>query len=189
MDNFSDEELVKQYLEGNKKALEFLIGKYLNPVYTFIYRYFNNQSEAEDAVQEAFLKVWKNIRKFNTDKSFKTWLFTIAKNTALDLLKKKKNLNFSDFDDEDEVNKLEEKITDTNPLPIEKLKAAESKKQIQELLQKLPIKYCSLLTLYFNNDFSLQQISEILGEPLNTIKSRYQRAIKLLQQMFKEGTE
>lgn len=190
MENFSDAELIKRYTDGDKKALEFLIGRYLKPVYSFIYSYFKDKDLAEDATQETFLKVWKNIHKFNPEKNFKTWIFTIAKNTSLDLLKKKRPDNFSEFQNEDaETNLLEEHLADTNPLPLENLKSAESKKQVEEVLKKLPIKYSSLLTLYFNNDFSLQQISEILGESANTIKSRYKRAIKLLQQTFKIDPE
>ena len=88
--NITDEQLVAQYLKGDEKSLELLIQKYLNPIYSFVLQYTKERDEAEDLTQEVFVKVWKNINKFKSEYKFKTWLFTIAKNTSLDFLKKKK---------------------------------------------------------------------------------------------------
>ncbi len=95
MPDRSDENLVTDYLKGDKKALEILIGRYLKPIYNFLYRYTGDVAEAEDITQEAFVRAWKNIRKFDRNKKFKTWIFGIAKNAAIDFLRKKKPILFS----------------------------------------------------------------------------------------------
>ena len=88
--DYSDEQLINNYLKGDEKSLEILIHRYLKPIYNFVYRYVNNKQEAEDVTQEVFVKTWRNLKKFKRNKSFKTWIFSIAKNTAIDSFKKKK---------------------------------------------------------------------------------------------------
>ena len=73
----SDQKLIADYLGGDEKALEILIYRYLKPIYSFVYRYVGNEQEAEDITQEIFVKAWRNLKKFNQNKSFKTWIFTI----------------------------------------------------------------------------------------------------------------
>ena len=84
-----EEQLVRDYLKGDENSLEILIGQYLKPIYSFIYRYVGNASEAEDITQEVFVRVWKNLKKFDQNKKFKTWIFGIAKNASIDWLRKK----------------------------------------------------------------------------------------------------
>ena len=92
----TDEEIIKLYKNGEEWAFRLLIDRYTSPLYNFIAR-FIGQDNTPDLVQETFIKAWKNLNRFKIEKaSFKTWLFTIAKNTALDFLRKKKSLNFSD---------------------------------------------------------------------------------------------
>lgn len=90
MQNYTDQQLIAAYLKGDEKSLEILIKRYLNPIYGFAYRYVKDQQNAEDITQETFLKVWKNIKKYDKNKSFKAWIYTIAKNTVLDFIKKEK---------------------------------------------------------------------------------------------------
>src|ERR1700733_2556258 len=98
MNELSDNDLVLQYRSGNKKAFEALVERYFAHVFNFITRYTSDQVAAEDIVQETFVKVWKNIKKFDETKNFKSWLFTIARNTSLDWLRKKKAVPFSSFE-------------------------------------------------------------------------------------------
>ena len=119
MRNFSDEELVAEYLRGDNDALRLLIERYLKSIYGFVFRYVNNPENAEDIVQDVFIKTWKNLKKFNRKKNFKTWLFTIAKNTALDALKKKKPIVFSALEEDENDGGFSETLIDPAPLPHE----------------------------------------------------------------------
>ena len=95
MKNFTDEKLVQIYLKGDGKALEELVRRYLSLIYNFSRRYNGDADNVSDIAQEVFVKVWKNLKKFDKSKNFKLWIFTIAKNTALDWLKKKNAVPFS----------------------------------------------------------------------------------------------
>ncbi len=94
----SDQKLIANYLAGDEKSLEILINRYLRPIYSFVYRHVGNGEVAEDITQEVFVKVWRNLKKFDQNKSFKTWIFTIAKNTSFDFFKKKKAIPFSELE-------------------------------------------------------------------------------------------
>jgi len=117
--NYSDYQLINNYLKGDEESLEILIQRYLKPIYSFVYRYIGNAHETEDITQEVFVRMWRNLRKFDQQKSFKTWIFAIAKNASLDFLKKKKAIPFSRFENEQGKNMLTETLADSSPLPDE----------------------------------------------------------------------
>jgi len=185
--NRSDQQLVLDYLSGDKKSLEVLFGRYLKPIYSFTYRYVGGRQDAEDLTQEVFVKVWRNLKKFDQQKSFKIWIFSIAKNTALDFLKKKKAIPFSEFENEEGENMITETLADLSPLPQELLEKADLAQRLNTAMEKLSSKYRMVLFLRYNDHFTFQEIAEIFGESLNTIKSRHQRAILILRKMLKVG--
>lgn len=92
--DIDDNKLVEKYLNEDDSAFNELLKKYLNPVFNFIRQFVSDASVAEDLTQETFFKAWKNLKRFNPNKSFKTWIFTIAKNTTYDYFKKKKTIPF-----------------------------------------------------------------------------------------------
>jgi RNA polymerase sigma-70 factor (ECF subfamily) len=135
--NRSDQQLVINYLEGDEKSLEILFCRYLKPIYNFTYRYVGDKQNAEDITQEAFVKVWRNIKKFDQSKSFKTWLFFIAKNSCIDFLKKKKTIPFSEFETEDGGNLIIDTLADSSPLPQEMLDRAGMAQILDSAMKKL----------------------------------------------------
>jgi len=185
MKSETDEQLVANYLKGNEKALEILIKRYLKPIYNFVYRYIGSE-EAEDVTQEVFLKIWRNLKKFKQNKKFKTWIFSIAKNTAIDFLKKKKIIPFSEFEKESKENTLIETVPDSFSLPNEFLEKAELAEEINSVLEKLPLSYRMVLFLYYTEHFNFREIAEILGESINTVKSRHRRALLMLKKMLED---
>ena len=107
----TDVQLIKDYLAGDQASLEILFGRYLRPIYGYVSTIVG-RLEADDAVQETFVRVWKHIRVFDTERVFKTWLYRIAHNAALDLLKKKRPAVFSDLDRPDDGVIFEETLED-----------------------------------------------------------------------------
>ncbi len=181
MQNYTDEQLVVEYLAGDEESLEILIKRHLKPIYGFVYRYTGNEADAADITQDVFVKMWRQLKKFDVKRSFKAWLFTIAKNTALDFLKKKKVVPFSNFENADGNNILTETITDPAPLPPEIFERQELGELLNSVMKKLPLTYQEVLSLHYQDQLTFQEIAEILAEPLNTVKSRHQRAIILLR--------
>ncbi len=177
MAELSDEKLIEQYLKGDEGSLEILIKKYLKPVYGFVFRYTGNAADADDITQETFVKVWRNIKKFDRQKKFKTWLFTIAKNTALDFFKKRKTIPFSNFEDENGYNFVADNLASQSLSPAQEAEKKETAGFVSSAISQLSSNYQKIISLRHDKDLSFQEIADFLGEPINTVKSRYRRAI------------
>jgi RNA polymerase sigma-70 factor (ECF subfamily) len=187
MTNIGDQILIRKYLQGDEKSLEVLILSYLKPIYSFTYRYVESAQDAEDITQEVFVKIWRNLKKFDRNKSFKTWIFSIAKNTTIDFLKKKKTIPFSEFENKTGENILTKTLTDPAPLPLELLERADITQMLLLAMDKLSPKYRIMLFLRYNDHFNFREIAESLGEPLHTVKSRHRRALVMLKNFIQEA--
>ncbi len=176
----TDENLATAYIKGDQNAFEILVQRHLNGVYNFIYKYVHTASEAEDVSQDAFVKAWKNMKKFDQKYKFKTWLYTIAKNTALDSLRRKGSVPFAALESSSEQNYVES-LVDYKPLPDEAMLKLEDAEMLHHAAAKLSSKYKLVLNLYYGSGLNFREISEKLGESLNTIKTRHRRALKYLK--------
>ena len=179
----SDEILIREYIDGDERALKTLIERYTPSIYGFAAR-LAGSSEASDIVQDVFIKVWKNLKKFNSKKAqFKTWLFTIARNTVTDHLRKKKQVLFSDIDTTPEES-FAENIRDEARLPNEIAEKLEDQNLLHTLLSNLPLEYQTVLALYYQEDMTFSQIGDVLKKSVNTVKSHHFRALKSLRKMI-----
>jgi RNA polymerase sigma factor (sigma-70 family) len=186
----TDEEIIGSYRKGDREAFKKLIDSYTSPLYNFTAR-ISNKNDAPDIVQEVFIKVWKNLPRFDhTKASFKTWIFTITRNTVTDFLRKKKSLLFSDLekDSEEDTSSFAENIPDDSLLPDETLHKLQEKKANKEflnnLLEKINPKYQEILVLHYQEELTFDEIGKILNKPLNTVKSQHRRAIIELQKQL-----
>jgi len=183
MDSKSDEELIAAYWDGEEKAFEILVARYIKPIYGFVFRYIGNAGDAEDITQDVFLSVWKNNKKFDATKKFKTWLFTIAKNASLNWLKKRKPTSLSEFSVEREQD-IEESLEDMEPLPEALFARKELRTELERTLATLNPTNRTTLILYYTEELTFQEIADIERESLNTIKSRHLRALKALRKLL-----
>lgn len=180
----NDRQIIIDYLSGDQVAITILVDRYLKSVFNFSYRLVGNHQNAEDITQETFLKMWRNLKKYRRDENFKTWLFTIARNTSIDLLRKNKSFVFTTFENEDGENPFAENLTDTEPLPDEIFAKAEEKKMLEENLTKLTPIHREVLLLHYTEHFTFDEIGKILGKSLNTAKSRHRRALAELRKLL-----
>ena len=180
----TDVQLVENYLQGDAESLEILIARYAKRVYYFVYRYVGNEEEAEHIAQEVFVRVWRNLKKFDRKKSLSTWMFAIAKNASFDFLKKKKTIPFSAFTNEEGENVWEETLVDSAPLPNEIIEQKGLIHMLEKAKQMLSPKYQTVLFLHYQNHFTFREISESLGESLDTVKSRHRRALIMLRKLL-----
>lgn len=159
---------------------EQLLHDNLKPVYAFAYGLVGDKHAAEDITQDTFFKAWKSIKKFKPDHNFKTWLLSIARNTAIDWLRKKKPASFSQFDTEDD-NIITSTLADTEPTPFDFAVTNETKGILETALLSLTLHYREVLVLHYNEELSMQEISELLKRPVETVKSQHRRGVMLLR--------
>jgi RNA polymerase sigma factor (sigma-70 family) len=181
-----DEKLIKDFLAGDDASFELLLKRYLKPIYNFLFQLTGDRSALDDLTQIIFVKAWKNLRRFDQSRSFKTWLYSIAKNTAYDFLKKKKSTPFSFFENSDGYNKLEE-IEEDKILPDEILDRKNLISELEQKINNLPKNYRLILLLHYKDDLTLMEIAEILNAPYNTVKSQHQRALISLKKAFQKN--
>jgi len=178
----TDDELISKYIQGEEESFNILVQRYTKPLYLFALRMTGKNELAEDIVQETFLKVWKKISSYkNGSNTFKSWVFTITRNTTIDQLRKKKMPVVSDFDTKDGNNYLMDTVYDAETLPSNLIEKAEQKNMLEGALNSLSIENKEILTLHYQDEMTFETIGKILKKPLNTVKSRHRRALSKLK--------
>lgn len=178
METRTDQELVVAYLEGDPDAFELLVGRHIDGLYDFALRYCGDAADAPDIVQESFLRAWKHLKRYDPSKRFKTWLYSIARNAAVDLMRRRRTAPLSSllFDGEpvdipdDEIESIETAID--RSMAVEK---------IRPIIASLPAEQQMILALRHDEDMTFAEIGETLGIPLNTAKSHYRRALEAIR--------
>jgi RNA polymerase sigma-70 factor (ECF subfamily) len=176
-----DEQLISDYIHGDEKALSILIEKYLSDAYNFAFRLIYDKQAAEDIAQESFIKAWKKIRGFRSGSSFKTWLFAIVRNTAIDWLRSKRKQALIPTSDEQIEGFAAEKLIDNELRPDELIARAENIQYVRTLLIELDPAYREVLTLRYSSNMTFAEIGNFLKRPLHTVKSQHRRALIALR--------
>jgi RNA polymerase sigma factor (sigma-70 family) len=182
MQHLTDQELIEAYARGEEHAFAILVQRYLQPIYRFLLRLVREKELAEDLSQETFVRAWKKFSTFDQTRSFKAWLFAIARYAAFDALKKKQPLRFSELSHEQTFETgIEASLPDDRPSPEELLLVREQKAQVEAFLSELPLGAQEVILLHDDQDLTFQEIADTIKQPLNTVKSRYRRALLLLR--------
>ena len=181
--NKTDEQLVVEYFSDMPEAFDQLVSRYLKLIYNFLYSMSKDREAADELTQETFLKVWKNLKKFQVDKNFKVWIYAIARNVLIDWFRKKKNINFSQLDFSED-NLFEETLIDTEPLPPELFERQEIVEELNGALTEISPDYRMIILLHDKEDLTFEEIAEITKKPMNTVKSQYRRGILALRKRF-----
>lgn len=180
--------LVEQSRDGNVDAFEDLIKDYKKSAYNIAFRVLRNVEDAEDASQEALIKVFKSIRNFNMESSFKSWMYRIVVNTCIDF-QRKKNINAISIDEDFDLGEnsvLHREIADDSGNPDVLVEKNFNSKLINDALSKLDDDTKTIIILRDIQGFSYSEISEILSCNLGTVKSRLNRARKNLKEILEK---
>lgn len=180
----TDEQLIADYMDGDEQALGVLVDRHMQATYAFALRLVGNASAAEDITQESFVKAWKHIRRYRFGTNFRTWLLSIARNTAIDWLRKKRERAFSEFETES-GNVLIDTLADKGPTVIEQLAQAYDMRLLEAHIASLHPRYRDVVLLRHTSDLTFEEISATLNRPLHTVKSQYRRAVLMLQKLMK----
>ena len=181
MDKKIDVALIAAARSNDPEAFAALVKKYLAPVYSFVRRFTGRPEDAEDITQETFIKVWQNFNRYDERRSFTAWLFRIARNTAIDWVRRRRDHAFSDFERDDGSNALIETVADETMLPDALADQAQDLIFLEKLLAQLSPAQREVILLRHETGMTFEEMSEAMNVPLNTIKSRYRRALAVLQ--------
>jgi RNA polymerase sigma-70 factor (ECF subfamily) len=177
-ENLLDIELVEKSLLSDTKAFGVIVKRYSSMIYKFVWLYLKDQDDSTDITQETFIRVWKNLHKFDTKKSFKTWIFAIAKNASLDLIKKKKSLNFSAIsEDDEELSSFFHNFVESSDPLDENIDREIIKSWLYKAMEKISPIYKTVIFLRYVNNLKFIEIAKELNESIDTIKSRHRRGL------------
>ncbi len=167
----SDQYYINKVLNGEDNKYSILIDKYKDLIFTLCYRIVKDKENAEEAAQDTFIKAYKSLSKFKGESKFSSWLYRIAYNTSLDKLKqlKRQITTISTVD----INELE---TGNMESALDMLENTELKDQIKGSIKKLNSEDAFILTLYYYEDLSMQEIAKVTGHKANTVKVKIHRS-------------
>ena len=175
MDDF---ELISQILTGNRNAFTFFVNRYQRLVVHIAGRIIQRHDELEDVCQEIFLKVYNNLGKYRNECKLSTWIATIAYNESINYLRKIKK-----FDNANPIDS--EALRNLADFSFSSYERTDLHQYIREQTERLPIQYRTVLTLYYLDEFSYQEIEQITGMPEGTVKNYLFRAKALLREKLK----
>ena len=179
-----DQIIIDQIIEGDTNAFSIIVERYKNLVYTLAMRMLKNREEAEEVSQDTFIKIYKSLIKFKGNSKFSTWVYKVTYNTCLDRIKKHKRTQHVVPIDEFTAHQV--KTIDNALFNMEK---KEHEKVIQDCLALLPSDDSFLLTLYYFEDQSLEQISKVVGLTANNVKVKVYRSRKKLASILRAKLE
>lgn len=158
--------------QGDDEAFARIVEEYQRPVYNLCYRMLGNPNDAEDAAQETFLRAYKSLSRYDRNRSFATWLMSIASHYCIDQLRKRKLTTFS-MDDE---NKSWFEPADPGPHPEKVVSQWEKQVQMQEMLGILSPKDRAAVVMRYWYEYSYQEIADMLSLTVSAVKSRLHRS-------------
>ncbi len=190
MDHKSEAEIVAKVLNGERQAYALLVEEYKTPVYSLAYRMTGNSQDAEDLAQETFLRAFNQLFRYDTKRSFFTWLYTISLNIIRNHLKKNSTRRRDDF-------RQGEKISGTGEFDDKRFTSQESQvidegrkereEKLESCLQKLSPELRELMILRFYQGLPFEAIAEITGLSLSAIKMRVYRGLEKLRKYIEEN--
>ncbi|KAF2511201.1 RNA polymerase sigma factor [Flavobacterium foetidum] len=189
MSAISDQHYIDKILQGDASVFAVLVDRYKDMVFTLALKMIKNREEAEETAQDTFVKAYKSLGKFKGDSKFSTWIYKIAYNACLDRLKKNKK-----EDSNISIDEFSSNLVKTMDNALSLLEEAERRQTIQNCLNLLPADENLLLTLFYFDDQSLEEIGKIMNISANNAKvklfrSRQKLAVILRKQLQPEIIE
>jgi len=178
--NDTDREIIQRVLDGDVRSFGILVDKHKAKAMTLAFRILKNREDAEEALQDAFVRVYRALSSFEWKSSFSTWLYRIVYNTCATAVRKRNGERHLSIDEGDEDG-LRVEIESDELQPDLRMESDEFSKIVCEEVKKLPIVYGSTFTLFTIQDMSYEEIVQVTGMPLGTVKARLFRARTMLR--------
>ena len=167
---------INKLIQHERSEYAVLVEAYSDRLYRVAVRMTGNEQDAEDVLQETFIKVFRNIDSFKGNSSLSTWIYRIAMNEALMMLRKRKPEGFSLDEDNDDEDITPHEVAAWDPLPEQSLMSAEMKRKLNDAVLRLPDTLRSVFLLRDTEQFSVKETADALGITEGTVKVRLLRA-------------
>jgi RNA polymerase sigma factor (sigma-70 family) len=182
----SDSEIISLVLKGDHNAYALLVERYKSYVFTLTFRFTKNREDAEEVSQDIFVKAYRSLADFKGTAKFSTWLYTIVNTTCITFLRKKR-LDVRSLDDE---RTFEVADSQDSGLRANQVEQKSRQNMVNRAIAMLSADDAEIITLFYKNEQSLEEISQILGVEVNTAKVRLHRArARLKEKMEKHFAE
>ena len=180
-----DAELVVRALAGREDGFEELVRRYQRPIVAYVYRMVGDYDAALDLAQEVFIKVYNSLGRYRSEYKFSTWIYRIAHNSAIDHLRRQGASRTEEMEVAGEGGSTFEKpLASKSPTPEQETERGERRAEIEEVVAQLTPAYRELIVLRHSHDLSYDEIAEVTGLPLGTVKNRIFRAREAMRELL-----
>lgn len=178
MKKLTDNEIIDSVLKGNVNDFSLLIDRYKHRAYSLLVNMLKNKMDAEEALQDSFIKAYNSLKNFRGDSQFSTWLYKIVYNTGLTVVTTQKRKILMQMNSIDDIHYLKDEDNEVYSI-------SENKKEyLLNMVDKLPIKNSLVLILFYIDNFSIKEISEVLDLTLVNTKVLLHRSRNLLKDLL-----
>lgn len=181
----TDVELIAGAIRGREDGFEELVRRYQRPITNYVFRMVGNYESALDVTQEVFIKVYNSLSKYSSEYKFSTWLYRIAHNAAIDHIRRNPG-NQQSIETENADGTYQLQLESPNPTPEQDRERSEWRTEIDSVVKCLPASYRELILLRHAQDLSYDEIADVTGLPLGTVKNRLFRAREMMREIFIE---
>ena len=181
----SDLELIASAIRGREDGFEGLVRRYQRPITGYVFRMLGDYEASLDVSQEVFIKVYNSLSRYSSEYKFSTWLYRIAHNAAIDHMRRN-SITPQALETENADGTYQLQIECPNPTPEQDRERSEWRTEIGHVVKRLPAPYRELILLRHSQDLSYDEIAEVTGLPLGTVKNRLFRAREMMREIFKE---
>jgi len=183
--NLNDIDLVARAIAGREDGFEELVRRYQRPITGYVFRMLGDYDSALDVSQEVFIKVYNSLAKYSAEYKFSTWLYRIAHNAAIDHMRRN-SVPQQSLETESADGTYHLQLESSTPSPEKDREWSEWRVEINSVVKCLPAAYRELILLRHSQDLSYDEIAEVTGLPLGTVKNRLFRAREMMRQIFVE---
>jgi len=182
----TDEALVRSVLAGDRERFELLVARYEKRLVNYLNRMVRNLDEAHDLTQEVFIRVYQALDRYDSQYRFSTWLFRVAQNAAIDVIRKRRIqlVPLTRRADEGSEATVDLDLPDAQPSALATLEGRELDAAIRTAIDALPWEYRELILLRHYGELAYEEIAEVKAMPLGTVKNKLFRARQMLKQQL-----
>jgi RNA polymerase sigma-70 factor (ECF subfamily) len=180
---FTDGELIVGAITGRADDFEELVRRYQRPIVGYIFRMLGDYDAALDITQEVFIKVYNSLTKYSAEYKFSTWLYRIAHNAAVDHMRRNA-VTPQSIEAENADGTYQLQLESRRPSPEKDQEMNEWRSEIDSVVRSLPPAYRDLILLRHSRDLSYDEIADVTGLPLGTVKNRLFRAREMMREIF-----